>query len=75
MRISTIPEPRMQPHGTRTRYATHGCRCDECREANREWSRDQRQRNGTHASRLGDGSHVARRHDDAIDALLELLYG
>lgn len=21
------------PHGTNTRYATHGCRCDSCREA------------------------------------------
>lgn len=24
------------PHGTLTRYQYHGCRCDECRRANRE---------------------------------------
>lgn len=36
----------MAPHGTRTRYQHHRCRCDDCRAAQatyvREWARRQR---------------------------------
>lgn len=28
------------PHGTRACYVNHGCRCDECRTANREYARN-----------------------------------
>lgn len=27
----------MSPHGNRNRYVTSGCRCDECRAAQREY--------------------------------------
>jgi hypothetical protein len=32
------------PHGTKTRYNTHGCRCDECREAKRLYDVQRRTR-------------------------------
>jgi hypothetical protein len=32
------------PHGY-SRYTNHGCRCDECRRANREYSRKYRSTN------------------------------
>lgn len=35
----------MSAHGTRTRYVA-GCRCDECREANRIYVADRRRRRG-----------------------------
>ena len=31
--MSTLTEPRV-PHGTRSRYVGHGCRCEPCRAAN-----------------------------------------
>jgi hypothetical protein len=31
--VSTLTEPRV-PHGTRSRYVGHGCRCEPCRAAN-----------------------------------------
>jgi hypothetical protein len=31
--MSTPTEPRV-PHGTRSRYVGHGCRCEPCRAAN-----------------------------------------
>lgn len=31
-------------HGTRSRYVADGCRCDECRRANREYMRARRSR-------------------------------
>lgn len=32
------------PHGTATRYRKHGCRCDECREENRQVQAEYRAR-------------------------------
>lgn len=41
------PEPRVYPHGTRQRYQgtrlVPGCRCDPCKQANAQYSRDLRQ--------------------------------
>jgi len=37
-RPSDLPPPEHYPHGARARY-TAGCRCDDCRAANREYER------------------------------------
>jgi hypothetical protein len=31
--VTSLPEPRV-PHGTRSRYVGHGCRCKPCKAAN-----------------------------------------
>lgn len=33
--LGSLPAPERYPHGTRARYVSGGCRCDQCREANR----------------------------------------
>lgn len=51
--------PEQWKHGTRSTYLSHGCRCDECRAANTQWSRDlrERKRRGEHVAprQLADG--------------------
>lgn len=32
------------PHGTRSGYCNHGCRCDDCREAHRIYAKEYRSR-------------------------------
>ena len=44
------PAPVVKPaHGTNSRYAKHGCRCDLCREAHTAYDRQRRERNRTRA--------------------------
>lgn len=38
MRPKSMPPPERFPHGVRARY-TSGCRCEDCRKANREYHR------------------------------------
>ncbi|GAA3890411.1 hypothetical protein GCM10022243_64140 [Saccharothrix violaceirubra] len=46
------PAPAVRPaHGTNSRYAKHGCRCDLCREAHTAYDRQRRARN---RARVGD---------------------
>ncbi|SDD86318.1 WhiB family transcriptional regulator [Actinokineospora iranica] len=48
------PAPVIKPaHGTNSRYAKHGCRCDLCREAHTAYDRQRRERNRARA-RAGD---------------------
>lgn len=48
------PAPAVRPgHGTNSRYAKHGCRCDLCREAHTAYDRERRARNRRRA-RAGD---------------------
>lgn len=53
----------MTPHGSRTRYSLHGCRCTRCRAAHAEYER--RRRSGV---RLSVPSGAVRAH---LQALLE----
>ncbi|GGM65080.1 hypothetical protein GCM10012275_39530 [Longimycelium tulufanense] len=42
------PAPIVRPaHGTNTRYAKHGCRCDLCRQAHTAYERERRERRRT----------------------------
>lgn len=54
----------MSEHGTRTRYV-RGCRCDDCRQANREYAR----RRDRHLRRVAYGiEERAERYVDATEA-------
>lgn len=45
------PAPVIKPaHGTNSRYAKHGCRCDLCREAHTAYDRQRRARNRARAA-------------------------
>lgn len=45
------PAPAVRPgHGTNSRYAKHGCRCDLCREAHTAYDRKRRARNRARSS-------------------------
>ena len=41
------------PHGTRNRYVMFGCRCEECRESEKQYARDLRRR-----KRMMDNSEI-----------------
>lgn len=43
------------PHGTRNRYVMFGCRCDECRESEKEYARDLRRRKRMAGQAENDG--------------------
>lgn len=46
-----MDEPRILPsHGTNSRYAKHGCRCEVCRAAHTEYERERRERHHRHTS-------------------------
>lgn len=56
----------MKPHGTLTRYTWHGCRCEDCRGAMRDYNRDRRTGFGGHARLTPD--------EEAISDLLNELF-
>lgn len=47
-------------HGLRTTYNRLGCRCDECREANRRWHQEYRRRPFPHGEPKGYSHHGCR---------------
>lgn len=51
----------MLRHGTRNGYTNHRCRCNPCREANRDYMRDMRRRQSDMAiHRLGSGHSASQ---------------
>lgn len=45
------------PHGTRTGYVNHGCRCEHCREADRRYKQESRARHKEKGLPPGDARH------------------
>lgn len=54
----------MSAHGRYSTYTNKGCRCDECREANRIASANYRRR------RIASGAYVPRRKTRRLDAVV-----
>lgn len=47
----------MMPHGTNSRYTNHRCRCDECRQAHRDYAASRRRYAAAHPLPPDDPRH------------------
>lgn len=57
----TFAPPRIPAHGTYSEYANHGCRCEPCTDANRNYNREWYRKNR-------DRVLARRRELEALDA-------